>query len=51
MFVDPTNHDEQSVNTIAQFCSGRMDVRENDGSELRIGGIPGHDRTWQAFEP
>ncbi|ESS06776.1 MAG: hypothetical protein A07HB70_01047 [uncultured archaeon A07HB70] len=51
LFVDPTNHDEQSVNTIAQFCSGRMDVRENDGSELRIGGIPGHDRTWQAFEP
>ena len=51
LFVDPTNHDEQSVNTIAQFCSGRVDVRENDGSELRVGGVPSQDRTWQAFEP
>jgi len=52
LFVDPSNHDEQSVNTIAQFCSGRVDVREGDGgSELRVGGVPGHDRTWRAFDP
>ncbi|MFB6167618.1 MAG: hypothetical protein ABEJ43_02100 [Haloferacaceae archaeon] len=51
LFVDPTNHDERSVNTIAQFCSARVDVREGDEApELRVGGLAGYDREWRAFE-
>jgi hypothetical protein len=49
LFVDPSNHDERAVSTIAQFCAGRVDVR--DGPELRVGGLPGHDREWRSFEP
>jgi hypothetical protein len=51
LFVDPSNHDERAVNTIAQFCAGRIDVREGeDGPELRVGGLAGHDREWRSFE-
>jgi KaiC/GvpD/RAD55 family RecA-like ATPase len=51
LLVDPSNHDEQAVNTVAQFCSGRVDVRETDaGPELRVGGLPDHDREWRSFD-
>jgi KaiC/GvpD/RAD55 family RecA-like ATPase len=51
LLVDPSNHDEQAVNTIAQFCAGRIDVREtDDGPALRVGGLAGHDREWRSFE-
>lgn len=51
LLVDPSNHDERAVNTIAQFCAGRIDVREtDDGPELRVGGLSGHDREWHPFE-
>ena len=50
LFVDPSNHDERAVNTVAQFCSGRIDVREGEaGPELRVGGLGG-DRQWRPFE-
>lgn len=49
--VDPTNHDERTVNTIAQFCDGRIDVRDaGDGPELRARGLPRQSRDWQSFE-
>ena len=51
LLVDPSNHDDRAVNTIAQFCAGRIDVRETaDGPELRVGGLAGHDREWHPFE-
>ncbi len=51
LLVDPSNHDEQAVNTVAQFCAGRVDVRETaDAPELRVGGLGGHDREWRPFE-
>ena len=51
LLVDPSNHDEQAVNTVAQFCAGRIDVRETaDGPELRVGGLADHDREWRPFD-
>lgn len=52
LVVDPTNHDEREVSTLAQFCAGRIDVRDGDGDgpELRTTGLPGHDRDWRRFD-
>lgn len=50
--VDPAGHDEQAVNTLSQFCSGRIEVRDaENGPELRSRGLPGQPRDWTAFEP
>lgn len=50
--VDPTNHDDRTVSTLAQFCSARIDVREgDDGPEFRARGIPGQSREWTGFDP
>jgi hypothetical protein len=52
LLVDPTNHEEQAVSTLAQFCDGRVDVRDDgDGPELRTTGLPGHSRDWRSFSP
>jgi hypothetical protein len=52
LFVDPTNHDEREVATLAQCCAGRIDVRDDgDGPELRTTGLPDHDRDWRRFDP
>ncbi|WP_435118592.1 DUF7504 family protein [Halolamina sp. C58] len=52
LLIDPAIHDDQTVRTLSQFCSGRIDVREgDDGPELRARGLPGHAREWQAFDP
>ncbi|MFB6269489.1 MAG: hypothetical protein ABEH83_06060 [Halobacterium sp.] len=49
--VDPGMHDEQTVSTLTQFCSARIDVREReDGPELRVRGVPGQHRDWQSFD-
>jgi hypothetical protein len=51
-FVDPTMHDDRTVSTLTQFCTGRVDVREvDDGAELRVRGLPGQSREWRVFDP
>ncbi|MFB6233840.1 MAG: hypothetical protein ABEH81_16300 [Halopenitus sp.] len=50
--IDPTNHDDRTVSTLAQFCSARVDVREGEeGPEFRARGIPGQSREWTGFDP
>lgn len=49
--VDPTGHDERAINTLAQFCSGRIEVRDDDGTpQLRTRGLSGQPREWAAFD-
>lgn len=49
--VDPTGHDERAINTLAQFCSGRIEVRDHDGTpELRTRGLSGQPREWTPFD-
>lgn len=48
--IDSTAQDQRVVNTITQFCDGRIDVRESaDGSELRVRGLDGQPSTWVGF--
>ncbi|SEW01675.1 DUF7504 family protein [Halobacterium jilantaiense] len=50
-FIDPGMHDDQTVSTVTQFCSARIDVRETEtGQELRARGIPGQSREWMDFD-
>lgn len=52
LVVDPANHDERSISTFSQFCTGRVDVRdEGDRPELRVRGFPDQSRDWQPFDP
>lgn len=52
LIIDPATHDEQTVSTIAQFCSGRIEVRDGEDSpELRARGLSGQPREWQPFSP
>jgi len=45
--IDPSAHDEQVVNSIAQPFDARVDVREIDGAiELRVRGLPDQPREW-----
>lgn len=47
--IDPSAHDEQVVNSIAQPFDGRIDVREVDGTiELRVTGLPDQPSEWTA---
>lgn len=49
--VDPDVQNDQSIGTLAQFCSGRIDVRDTpDGPELRSRGLSGQPRDWTPFE-
>lgn len=49
--VDPTTQDERAVNTMSQFCDGRIDVRyEGDAPELRARGLREQPRSWTAFD-
>ncbi|WP_178915299.1 hypothetical protein [Natronomonas gomsonensis] len=49
--VDPAGHDEQAINTLAQFCSGRIEVRDRDGrAELRTRGLADQPREWTPFD-
>ena len=52
LLIDPAIHDEQTLSTLAQFCRGRIDVREEEnGPEFRARGLPGQSRTWTSFDP
>ncbi len=45
--IDPSAHDEQVVNSIAQPFDGRVDVRETDGTvQLRVKGMPDQPSEW-----
>lgn len=49
--VDPGMHDQQTVSTLTQFCSARIDVRETEtGQELRARGVPAQTRDWVPFD-
>jgi KaiC/GvpD/RAD55 family RecA-like ATPase len=51
LLVDPAIHDDRTLGTVANFCDGRIQVREADPlPELRVRGIPG-PREWTPFEP
>jgi len=49
--IDPTTHDEQSINTLSQVADGRIDVREADDADgqLRVRGLPDQPDGWQPF--
>jgi len=48
--IDSTAQDERAVNTITQFCDGRIDVREDGGrSELRVRGLDDQPAAWVEF--
>jgi hypothetical protein len=52
LVIDPANHDERTVSTLGQFCTGRIDVRDApEGPELRARGLPDQPREWTAFDP
>lgn len=49
--IDPDMHDRQTVSTVAQFCDGRIELREGaDGTELRTKGIPSESGNWRLFD-
>lgn len=47
--IDPTSHDEQTTQTLSQLFDGRIDVRAEDGRELRVRGLPDQPDGWQPF--
>lgn len=50
--VDPAMHDDRELQTISQFCDGRIDVRDGtDGPELRSQGFLGGSSDWVPFDP
>ncbi|GAB7094865.1 hypothetical protein JCM30237_20180 [Halolamina litorea] len=52
LLIDPAIHDDRTVSTLSQFCSGRIDVRDgDDGPELRARGLPDQPRDWRPFDP
>ncbi|PSP85850.1 hypothetical protein BRC96_01325 [Halobacteriales archaeon QS_6_64_34] len=47
--INPSAHDEQVINSIAQPFDARIDVREVKGTvELRVTGLPGQPTEWTA---
>lgn len=51
LFIDPGSHDERTIRTLAQFCTGRVQVREGaDGPELRARGLADQSREWEPFD-
>ena len=50
--IDPSAHDEQVVNSIAQPFDARVDVREAEtGVELRVTGLPEQPDDWTPVPP
>ena len=48
--VDPSSHDDQTTQTLNQLFDGRVDVRENDGTQqLRVQGMPDQPSDWTEF--
>lgn len=52
LLIDPAIHDERTVSTLAQFCGGRIEVRDTEqGPELRARGLADQPREWTPFDP
>jgi hypothetical protein len=50
--IDPSAHDDQVVNSIAQPFDARVDVREVDGTvQLRVQGMPDQPGEWTDVPP
>ncbi|MDX1745535.1 MAG: hypothetical protein R3324_06325 [Halobacteriales archaeon] len=46
--IDPTTHDESTINTLKQLFDGMIEVRGAEGSrEVRIVGVSDVEATWQ----
>jgi hypothetical protein len=49
--IDPTTHDEQTVNTLKQLFDGAIELREeNGGPEIRFVGLPDTPDGWINLE-
>ena len=44
--IDPEAHDDRTVNVIRQPFDGRVEVRDEDGLEIRVSGLPGQPEGW-----
>lgn len=50
--IDPSSHDDQTVQTLSQLFDGRVDVREGDEApEVRVRGLAGQSNDWRPVEP
>jgi hypothetical protein len=50
--IDPTTHDDRTVNMFNQIADGLIEVRETDSEadgELRVRGLPSQPEGWQPF--
>lgn len=54
--IDPTTHEQKTVNTFSQVADGRIEVREPDADapadadgEVRVRGLPNQPNGWQPF--
>jgi len=49
--IDPTTHEEGTVNTLKQLFDGAIELREGeDGPEMRFVGLPDAPEGWVSFE-
>ena len=44
--LDPTTHEESTVNTLKQLFDGVIEVKLDGGSQVRMVGVPGSDTEW-----
>ena len=44
--IDPTTHDESTVNTLKQLFNGMIELRDDDRREIRFAGIPDTPSDW-----
>ncbi|WP_135821678.1 RAD55 family ATPase [Halostella litorea] len=51
LLIDPVVHDDRTLSTLGQFCTGRIEVRDGDDApELRVRGLPNQPRDWTPFD-
>jgi len=49
--IDPTTHEEETVNTLKQLFDGAIELREGeDGPEIRFVGLPDTPDGWIAYD-
>ncbi len=44
--IDPTTHDESTVNTLKQLFNGMIEIRDDGHREIRFAGIPDTPSDW-----